>query len=293
LNPAAGRAGLLSAQLPAMRTLLEGAGYRVEVCATTGEEVSARRLGAAAAVTAELVLACGGDGTVHGVVQGLAHTQAALGVVPLGTANALARNLGLPLDPLAAVARLMTYAPRRIPLGQVETAGETRYFITMAGCGPDGTLVHSLSSAEKARFGRGAYYAHAAGLFFTRRWPAFAVEYRVGAEWVRGRAVAVMASRVADLGGLFSGLTRAAQLTSVRLQVQILRAPAVISFPAWFGLSRVGLRNPWLETVDVDELVARPLGTKTIYAQADAEGLGAIPLRLRVVEDALTLLMPG
>ena len=48
-----------------------------------------------------------------------------------------------------------------------------------------------------------------------------------------------------------------------------------------------------METVDVDELVARPLGTKTIYAQADAEGLGAIPLRLRVVEDALTLLMPG
>src|ERR1019366_1082219 len=107
VNPVATKASLLEAQMPAIRALLEHHGYGVSVVKTTSAKGFARDLAAAVEPSA-LVLACGGDGTVHGVVQGLAGTEATLGIVPLGTANALARNLGLPLDPLAAIARLMT-----------------------------------------------------------------------------------------------------------------------------------------------------------------------------------------
>ena len=288
VNPVAGRARLLQAQLPAMLALLAQHDYSTEVVQTTAEEDSAERL-AEAARTSNLVLACGGDGTVHGVIQGLAHTDAALGVVPLGTANALARNLGIPLDPLAAVARLLSYRARRIPLGEVETAAGTRQFAVMAGCGPDGLLVHTLSQAGaaalKARFGRAAYYGHAARLFLTRRWPTFRVEVKEKAI----DAVAVMASRVPDLGGAFSGTTRLARMSDERLHVQVLRGPGWISLPAWLICGKLGLANPWLKTFDVEELCCVGAG---VFAQADAEPLGELPMRLRIVRDALWMLMP-
>lgn len=295
VNPVARQARLFEVQLPAIRALLLDNGYRVNVVRTTSAAGSAGHLAEAAAEDSKLVLACGGDGTVHGVVQGIARTAAILGVVPLGTANALARNLGLPLDPLAAVSRLMTYQPRRIPLGQISTAYGTRWFAVMAGCGPDGMLVDELSRAGgerlKARFGRAAYYGHAARLFFTRRWPRFRAQFRLAESgaWTTVDAVAVMASRVPDLGGVFSGTTRLAQMTDQRLHVQLLRGPGWISLPAWMMCGRLGLPNPWLITVDVEELWCDGAG---VYAQADAEGMGQLPMQLRVVPAALSVLMP-
>jgi len=296
VNPAAGRSRLLEAQMPAIRALLEDNGYRVRGLQTTGVAGSAQLLAEAAAGASSLVLACGGDGTVHGVVQGLARTDAVLGVVPTGTANALARNLGLSLDPLTAVRQLLAYTPRRIPLGEISTAEGKRLFAVMAGCGPDGLLVDELSRAGgarlKARFGRVAYYGHAARLFFTRRWPEFRAEFRDAGsqEWSSVKAVAVMASRVPDLGGVFSGTTRQARLTDTRLHVQILRGPAWVSMPAWMVCGRFGLANPWLHSVDVAEVRCEGPG---VYAQADAEALGRLPMSLRVVEDTLWMLMAG
>ncbi len=292
VNPAAGNARLFGERLPAIEAMLKTAGYEAQVRYTAAAPASAENEAELAVKTSELVIACGGDGTVHGVVQGLAKSNVALGVLPLGTANALARNLGLPMDPLAALERLLTYTPARIPLGEIETATARRYFVVMAGCGPDGALIHSLSAGEKSRFGRQAYYGHAARLFVMRRWPAFEVEYLVDGQRTTARAVGLMASRVPDLGGAFSGLTARASLMSLRLYVQLLRAPAMISFPAWFGLSRARLPNPWLKTVEVDEVRCSPIRASTVYAQADAEPMGALPITLRVVPDALTLLMP-
>jgi diacylglycerol kinase family enzyme len=285
----------MPAQLAALMALLAGRGFGVEVCYTTAAADSVRELAAAAAETSDLVLACGGDGTVHGAVQGLAGTRAALGVLPLGTANALARNLRLPLDPVAALTALLGYTARAIPLGEITTATRTRLFAVMAGCGPDGALVHALDPGQKSRFGRHAYYGHAARLFLTRRWPAFAVEYRVAGDagWQRAEAAALMASRIPDLGGLFSGLTPAARLTDGTLHVHLLRAPAQVSFPAWFALSRARLPNPLLTTVDVEELRAEPLGVSPVYAQADGEPMGALPVRLRIAAATLNLLMPA
>ena len=241
----------------------------------------------------DLVLACGGDGTVHHVVQALAQTQIPLGIVPVGTANALARNLQIPLDPLAAIERLLTCKPVRIPLGQIVTAMGTRSFIMMAGCGPDGALIHSLPAKEKARFGRAAYYAHAVRLFFTRRWPSFEVTWsEADGTPHRVSAIGMIASRVPDLGGAFAGLTHRSSLTSSKLRVQILKPPAQLSLAAWFGLTRARLPNPWLQTIEVEELHCRSTSSHPVYAQADGEPMGPLPFSLSIVPDALTLLMP-
>lgn len=294
VNPVSGRARLLAAELPALTRLLAAHGFETRVLQTSSDPASPRSLAATAALTSALVLACGGDGTVHGVVQGLAHTGVPLGILPLGTADALARNLALPLSPVAALTQLLTYTPSLIPLGEITTSLDTRLFIAMAGCGPDGALAHALSSSAKSRLGRNAYYAHAAHLFFTRRWPAFEVRYLLpdSDTWQTTRATALMASRIPDLGGLFSRLTPLARLDSPYLHVHLLRAPAHLSLPAWLAFSRTALPNPFLTTLDVAELQCTPLSALPVYAQADAEPLGPIPATFKILPAALTLLMP-
>ncbi len=244
----------------------------------------------------DLVVACGGDGTVHAVLQGVAGTAVPLGVLPLGTANALARHLRLPLDPLRAMTQLLRYTPRRIALGEVQTSTATRRFVVMTGCGPDGALVHGLQGAAKLkkRFGRAAYYLHAARLFWTRRWPTFQVSYRLrgSRDWHEMQAVALMISRIPNLGGVFRGLTRGASLEQRHLQIQIVRPPAWLAFPAWFAGAWLRTGTPWLQTVNVEEVRCEPPTSGPVYVQADAEPLGPLPCRVRIVPDALTLLMP-
>ena len=305
-NPASGRGSLLPARRTEMLRICREWGWTATMVQTGPEPGSAARL-AAEAVQAgtRLVIACGGDGTVHGVLQGVAGTDAVLGVLPFGTANALARNLHLPLEPVAAMHRLMSYRAQRIPLGWAETERGGRWFAVLAGAGPDGMLVEMAAEQAgrrqgvwKARLGRSAYYARAARLFATRRFPAFQVEFLPVAGTGREccEAVGVLASRVPNLGGLFRGLTAESRLHHPYLEVQLLRAPAQLSLPAWFAMSHLRLSrwNPWLLTIRATEVRCQPLAGRPVpQAQVDGEAAGALPLRMRVVPEALSLLAPA
>lgn len=303
-NPAAGRFAKLRARQGEMLRVCQEFGWAATIVETGPEPGSAERLTRDAVhAGARLVIACGGDGTVHGVLQALAQTETALGVLPFGTANALARNLTLPLEPVSALHRLLGYRAHRIPLGWAETGMGGRWFCVMAGAGPDGMLVQAsvagaaaMSAAAKARFGRSAYYGRAARLLLTRRFEPFCVECRQQDRWHRHTAIGVMASRVPDLGGLFRGLTAGSRLHHGRLQVQLLRGPALLSLPSWMAAAHLRLSawNPLVETVDVDELRCTALrGHALPHAQVDGEPAGELPLTLRVVPDALWLLCPG
>ena len=77
---------------------------------------------AAVANGADVVLACGGDGTINEVINGLALSQVPLGILPGGTANILARELRLPLNPVRAARQFARWTPRRIALGRARWA---------------------------------------------------------------------------------------------------------------------------------------------------------------------------
>ena len=281
--------------MPAIQAALARRGYQTNVLGTSVQPGSAQALAAACAGRSALVLACGGDGTVNGVVQGLAHSETPLGVLPLGTANALATGLGLPADPVAALECMLAWTPTTVPLGEVKAAGGTRLFLTMAGCGPSGALAHALAAGSwsKSRLGAAAYPLHAARLFATRRWPAFEVVYEL-ADGTRHttRAAALLVSRVANLGGFLKRLTPAASLTSPTLQTHLLRAPAELALPAWFAAAHTGLPNRWLQVVEATSLRCTPISDDPVLTQADAEALGALPCELRLLPGALQLLMP-
>jgi YegS/Rv2252/BmrU family lipid kinase len=107
-------------------------------CATSLGPGHARELAQAAAREGyQRVVAIGGDGTVSEVANGLAHTPVALGIIPAGTGNDVARNLGIPSDPAAAAALASTGRARPVDLCQVTTRDSTTYFVNVAGFGFD------------------------------------------------------------------------------------------------------------------------------------------------------------
>lgn len=107
----------------------------------------------------ELVLSAGGDGTVRAVVAGLAGTGIPLGIVPLGTGNLLARNLGLPLDTGAALSVACGRHTRQIDtvILQVD-GGELQRFAVMAGTGLDAATMDDTDDRLKSAIGPAAYF---------------------------------------------------------------------------------------------------------------------------------------
>lgn len=100
-----------------------------------------------------IVFVCGGDGTLNEAANGLAGSETALAVIPAGTVNVWAREIGLPRRPLQAVRRSLEGERRRIDLGR---CGD-RHFLLMAGYGLDGAVARRVSQAVKGRLGATAY----------------------------------------------------------------------------------------------------------------------------------------
>ncbi len=154
MNPKAGRGAFESVRSDLLR-VLAGPGFEVLVNATTPEPDSVRTLARQASRSCDLVIACGGDGTVHGVLQGVAGTSATLGVLPFGTANALARNLLLPVNPVMALEKLLSFRSRQISLGRAETSVGCRWFTVMAGAGLTVAWYMKCNSPPKLGLGGG------------------------------------------------------------------------------------------------------------------------------------------
>ncbi len=155
INPVSG--GYAEEKRRALAAALERAGLAPEFLLTGGPDDPARF---ARRLCAErehpLIVACGGDGTVNGVINGLDPGRATLAVAPFGTANVLARELGISSIEEAA-ARIARGATRPMAVGLLQAEDRRRYFFLMAGIGFDGAVVEGVREGEKKRFGKGAY----------------------------------------------------------------------------------------------------------------------------------------
>jgi diacylglycerol kinase (ATP) len=299
-NPASGRRSNERLRtIEAIAQALRTRGLDVSTQPTRAPGTATQQAAEAATAGIDTIFACGGDGTIHEVLQGLAfHPNVTLGIIPLGSANALARHLNLSLNPLRAALQQLDYQPQAIPLGQVTfqtpTVEASRYFLVMAGAGPDGALVYNLLSSTKHSLGRLIYYLRAARLFSTHHFSSFDITHTLAAAATTQQAVSAMSVRVADLGGLFSPLIRGASLEHPHLTLSILAAPARLSLPAWFALSWARLHrfNRFAQTVAADTYTCSAGHTARVQVQADGESLGTTPMTVTLIPNALRLLLP-
>lgn len=162
---------------------------------TTAEEPGTRQAAQAVRDGADLVLACGGDGTVTACVDGVAGSGVPLGILPLGTGNLLARNLGLPLDLDAALVTALAGTNRRLDAGSAN--GHT--FVVMAGLGFDAKMLGDSSEPLKKRLGWVAYVLSA--LRHLRDRPVRVSLVADGGAPLRCRASAVIVGNVGWLQG--------------------------------------------------------------------------------------------
>ena len=202
-NPVAGRRrqGLVEAVV----RQLEAEGWSVELVDTAAAG-DARRLAQSPEVDRYAVIAvAGGDGTINEVVTGLAARGAAaappLAIVPLGTANVLAHELGLAAT-ASAIARTITSGravlvhPGQVS-GPSENGGDPRCFSLMAGAGFDAKVVAGVSAPLKRRFGKAAYVWRS--LVETQRYRP--VRYAVEIDGARYEAASVIVARSRHYAG--------------------------------------------------------------------------------------------
>jgi diacylglycerol kinase (ATP) len=307
-NPGSGGRGRRRQhELESALALLRGAGVEADLVPTDSQDHAGDETRRAVASGCDTIFACGGDGTIHNMVQVLANSPVVLGILPMGTANALAHDIGLPLSVVAAARSALHCAPRRIALGCVKytdpqgNAG-TKYFVVAAGVGVDGHLFYKLHSGTKQRMGMAAYYAKAWNLWFTYPMTRFAVEYvETGSDVARRADVTeLLGVRIRNFGGVVQELAPGASLDRDDMRLVVCRSASRLAYLAYVtrGVLRLRWAVPgvdWVYSGKVScEYLPASAGEKQpkIYVEADGELLGSLPVEITVVPDALTILAP-
>ncbi|MFD6299731.1 diacylglycerol kinase family protein [Streptomyces sp. NPDC060235] len=154
-----------------LRETLERHGHREPVfLETTADDPGAGQATRAIHDGATVVVVCGGDGTVRAVADAMAGSEVPLAIVPSGTGNLLARNLGLPLTADAALEAALTGRPRRLDLGHIEGDDlSATHFAAMAGAGLDAAMMEHTDPRAKAHLGWPAYVLAGVGTLRTPR----------------------------------------------------------------------------------------------------------------------------
>ncbi|HKN35094.1 MAG TPA: diacylglycerol kinase family protein [Terriglobales bacterium] len=286
--------------IEAVLGVLRAAGVEVKAEPTRGAAESGEQAKQAIASGCDTVLAGGGDGTVHDVLQGIVGTPAALGIIPLGTANALAHDLCIPMNSTAAARAVVRSEPRRFAVGRVEYqdfAGKpgSRYFTVAVGVGIDAHLFYKLNVAMKDRLGMTAYYAKATHLWFTHKMEFFDVEFedvRTGER--RPASISeLMAVRIGEFGGMLRELAPGAALANNHMRLVLFRTGNRFRYLQYIlrGLLRGRWNVPGIELQDSKRVTCRHLAT-AILVEADGELVGTLPAEISIVPDAITLLVP-
>ena len=306
-NPNSGRRGKKrDAELDRAIGIIQSAGIHTEltVCRSSQEATVHARFAVAAG--SDTVFACGGDGTIHDVIQALAGTPVALAILPFGTANALAHDLAIPLRPGEAAHTLVNGTVRRIPLGRIEYhdfAGQpaARYFTVAAGIGVDAHLFYKLTADLKNRSGMAAYYLKAWNLWATHRMRRFEVEYSNGTGHKQQALLTeLLAVRIRFFGNILRELVPGASLDCPDLRTVMCRTASRNAYLQYVAATLLGWRRrnvAGIDLVNCSELTCRlpdqSDSADRVYVEADGELLGRLPARMTMQADALSLIVPA
>ena len=276
----------LDGGLPELRRVLDAEGcdsplwYEVPKAKKASEQVQ-RALDEGA----ELVFAWGGDGTVRRCIDVLAGTNTILAVVPAGTANHFATNLGIPTDIKGAVAVGLHGARRRLDVGRFED----ERFGVMAGAGFDAAMIRDADQL-KERMGRAAYlWSGSRNL----RGDAFEAEIEVdGTDWYEGRATCVLLGNLSEIIGGVKVFPDARPDDGL-LELGVVTAEGLLQWTRTLARTAVGdpNRSPFVRTTKASS-VKVALDRKVRYELDGGDRSKVKRFKVEVEERALNVRVP-
>lgn len=284
-NPAAG-AGRRRRLARALSALL-ARGLRPDVAETRGPGDAEGIAREAAWRGVPLVVAAGGDGTIAEVAAGIAGSGAALGLLPLGTANVLAWELGVPLGASRAAEVIAAGRSEVIWPGIARFGGgRRRLFVQMVGAGFDAAVVANLDLGWKRRVGRLAYVAQSMRELPRYRFPRIVVE--------ADGAVSEAASVIISKGRLYAGryvLAPEARPREPGFRVVCFRRGGAARAALAGAALPLGLvpRLPGVEAIAARRVALRGEG---VPVQADGDPAGVLPVEVEDAPGGLRVVLP-
>jgi YegS/Rv2252/BmrU family lipid kinase len=265
-----------------------------EIRVETLEETE-RAARSAVAAGANLVIAAGGDGTVRAVAENIVGSEATLGIVPRGTANVLARELGIPLDDVAAAVDICVHGvTQRVDLGYTGT----RYFLLMCSVGFDALTIKRVNPDLKNVVGASAYVL--SGIANLTNYTPARYTYQVDSEPPQTiEAFMIVLANAASYGGDYK-IAPEADMADGLLDVCVFEAPS--------GLLPAAQKAVFLRQLGAlalgrhgDDPDVRLFGARRVHLQAnrnvavqiDGDACGTTPLVVEVIPQALPVRVPA
>jgi diacylglycerol kinase (ATP) len=220
-------------------------------------------------------------------MNGLIGTETALGVLPLGTVNIWAREMGLSMDMLKAAESIAKSELTKIDVGM---AGN-RYFLLMAGIGFDAAVTATVRSEEKRLLGAIAYVKQAIQIAWNFR--GVRLKLRIDGKRVRGKILMVIVGNSQLYGGVIK-FTAHATIDDGLLDVCVIKGQGMLSAPRRLIsiFARHYNRDPLVKYYQAKQVEIRGKLGKALPVQVDGDYLGTTPMNFQVVPNSLWIMVP-
>ena len=244
----------------------------------------ATKLAKAARDKYDLIITAGGDGTINEVINGMANSKATLVIIPFGSTNVLACELGIPNNPEEA-AELITKGKKiKMDLGYAETNKESRYFSMMLGVGPFAQIIKDMTPKFKKRWGRFAYPFGIIKLLFRYKWHEIYVKHKV-----ESTGYFVIMANIKYYAGEYE-IADKANIRDGLLDLVVINRKKpwdiiVLIFSFTIGKLNKYLRKEYYQTKEADIY-----SNHKMQIQVDGEGLGMAPVNVKIIPKALNVI---
>jgi YegS/Rv2252/BmrU family lipid kinase len=291
-NPFAGKMGDKGLKrLSGAAEILREAGHDTWLVPTQGPGTASAIARRSIADGAELILAAGGDGTINEIAEGVAFSDVPLGILPAGTANVLANEMGLGSGIERAAASLPGCVPTRISMGRLQClngSARTRLFLLMAGIGLDARIVYNINLPLKARLGKLAYWIGGFSLVGRKL-----DEFEVIVEGRRVSCAFALISKVRNYGGDLE-IAQSTSLLDDQFEVVLFEGRSSFLFLTYLARVAMGKLKgvPGISLIRTGSVCLPGTADRRVYIQVDGEYAGHLPASVEIVPDALTLLIP-
>jgi len=237
----------------------------------------------------DIIVAAGGDGTIIEVVSGMIESKAKLGIIPFGTGNMLAGNLGIPVNISKAIEIILDGHSQKIDIGKIND----RYFAFMAGCGFDAKIIREVSREKKRKLGLFAYYIEGVMQLFRPKYAVFKIKLD-NDRIIKVRGLVAMIANSGNILGDLLSLFPNASFNDGILDLLIVSPKNIFDY---FSITwKLIIRHPYDKTKKIQYFKAKQIEIKTkpsLFVQADGDVIGKTPVNIEVVPKAIEILVPA